>query len=116
MLLFHNRLRIAIDLLKSNITDERKQSKLNELYHYIKCNREHIVNYDERKRANQTYTSSVAESHIEAVLNARHKSSGKMQWTRLGAHNVLQIRVVITSKKWETIWQGAVLSALSKAA
>jgi hypothetical protein len=39
-----------------------------------------------------------------------------MQWTREGAHNVLQIRAVITSKKWENIWQGAVLSALSKTA
>jgi hypothetical protein len=107
---------LKLDLLKGNITDEKKQSKLNELYKYIKCNREHIVNYDERKRANQTYTSSVAESHIEALINARHKSSGKMQWTRQGAHNVLQIRAIITSKKWENIWQGAVLSALSKAA
>jgi hypothetical protein len=106
---------LKLDLLKGNVTDEKKQSKLDGLYKYIKCNKQYIVNYDERKRANQTYTSQVAESHIEAVINARHKSSGKMQWTREGAHNVLQIRAIITSKKWENSWQGAVLSALSKA-
>lgn len=103
-------------LLKDNVTDEKKQSKLNGLYKYIKSNRKYIVNYDERKRANKTYTSQVAESHIESMINARHKKSGKMQWSREGAHNVLQIRSIITSKEWGNRWQGAVLSALSKTA
>ena len=52
-----------------------------------------------------TYISEVAESHIESVINARHKSNGKMQWTREGAHNVLQIRAIITDKEWESRWQ-----------
>ena len=62
------------------------------------------------------YISEVAESHIESVINARHKSNGKMQWTREGAHNVLQIRAIITDKEWESRWQGAVLSALGAVA
>jgi hypothetical protein len=113
--LWHGKVEEALtklELLKSNVTDEKKQSKLNGLYQYIKNNKEHIVNYDQRKKDNKTYTSQVAESHIESLINARHKSSGKMQWTRVGAHNVLQIRAIITNKEWENRWQGAVLSAL----
>jgi hypothetical protein len=103
-----------LELLKSNVTDEKKRSKLNGLYKYIKNNKERVVNYEQRKKANKTFTSQVVESHIESVINARHKrSSGKMQWTRVGAHNVLQIRAIITNKEWDNRWQGAVLSALS---
>ena len=107
---------IKLELLKCNVTDEKKRSKLNGLYKYITSNKEHIVNYDERKRANKTYTSQVAESNIESVINARHKSSGKMQWPCEGAHNVLQIRAIITGKEWESRWQGAVLFALGAVA
>ncbi len=101
-----------LELIRSNVTDEKKRSKLNGLYKYINGNKAHIVNYDERKRTNKTYTNQVAESHIESVINARYKSSGKIQWMRKGAHNVLQIRAIITDKAWESRWQGAVLSAL----
>ena len=70
------------------------------------------MHYEERAKEQKTYTSQVAESHIESIINARHNKSGKMQWTRAGAHKVLQIRGVITSNEWEDRWQGAVLSAL----
>lgn len=101
-----------IELLKANLTDEEKSSKLQGLYDYIKRNKRYVVNYEERQQTNQTYTSQVAESHIESVINARHKKSGKMQWTRAGAHKVLQIRAMITSNEWERKWQQTVLSAL----
>ena len=39
-----------------------------------------------------------------------------MQWTRAGAHNVLQIRAMITSNEWERKWQQTVLSALGAVA
>src|SRR5947208_2526677 len=44
-----------------------------------------------------------------------HKNLGqkrKMEWSRAGAHKVVQIRGVIASNEWEDRWQGAVLSAL----
>src|SRR5215831_14062752 len=75
-------------------------------------NKAYLVHYEERAKEQKTYTSQVAESHIESIINARHNKSGKMQWTRAGAHKVLQIRGVITSNEWEDRWQGAVLSAL----
>ena len=99
-----------------NISDETKCSKLKGLYNYLKRNQDYLVNYDKRKEHKQTFTSQVAESHIESVINARHKKSGKMQWSREGAHNVLQIRGVILSQEWEERWQDSVLSALGAVA
>jgi hypothetical protein len=49
-------------------------------------------------------------------INARHKRTKKMQWTREGAHHVLQIRAMMASDEWETKCQGAVLAALGAVA
>ena len=106
---------VKLNLLMTNITDPKKRSKLSGLYDYLSRNQAYLVNYEARAQANQTYTSHVAESHIESIINARHRKSGKMQWTREGAHQVLQIRGLIASNEWDNRWQGAVLSALDVA-
>jgi len=67
------------------------------------------VNYDQRKQAGKVFTSQVAECHIDSIINARHKRKQKMQWTREGAHNVLQIRAMIASNEWEDNWLDFVL-------
>jgi hypothetical protein len=103
-------------LLRDNITDEAHKSKITGLYTYIERNQAYIINYDERATAHQTYTSQVAESHIDSLINARHKKTGKMQWSREGADNVLQIRATMASKEWTSQWQSTVLSALGAAA
>ena len=103
-------------LLRDNVSEEAQRSKLTGLYEYIHRNQAYIVNYDVREQANKTYTSQVAESHIDALINARHKRTKKMQWTREGAHHVLQIRAMMASDEWESKSQGAVLSALGAVA
>ena len=105
-----------LDIIKRQVTDEKKQAKLNGLYDYLQRNRDYLVNYETRKNANHSYTSQVAESYIESVINTRHKKKGKMQWTREGAHNVLQIRAAMISYEWTSRWQGAVLKKLTGAA
>lgn len=98
-------------LLRHQETDAAKQSQLTGLYNYIHHNQLYIINYHERDRANQVYTSQVAES-LASIIHMRHKRTGKMQWTRAGAHNVLQIRAKMTSNEWNEQWQDAVLAAL----
>jgi hypothetical protein len=113
--LWHGKPEEALSKLKiliTNVTDSKKRTKLEDLYDYLSRNQSYLVNYEERDKENKTYTSQVAESHIESIINARHKKSGKMQWTREGAHKVLQIRGMIASKEWGNRWQSAVLSAL----
>ena len=103
-------------LLRDNVSDEGQRSKLTGLYEYLHRNPPYLVNYDARDQANKTYTSQVAESHIETLINARHKRTKKMQWTREGAHHVLQIRAMMASDEWESKGQGAVLLALGAVA
>lgn len=98
-----------IAFLRDNITDEKKCSKLKGLHDYLKHNQNYLVNYDERKRSNKVFTSQVAECHIDSIINARHKRKQKMQWTREGAHHVLQIRAMMASNKWEDQWLDLVL-------
>jgi hypothetical protein len=101
-----------LSLLRENLNQQDKQAKIKGLYDYLKQNQSYLVNYQQRERTNQTYTSSVAESHIDSLINARHKKTGKMQWTRSGAHQVLQIRAMMACNHWERQWQNTVLSAL----
>lgn len=103
-------------LLRKNVDDQDKKARIKELYDYLKQNQSYLVNYHQRERNNQTYTSQVAESHIDSLINARHKRTGKMQWTRSGAHNVLQIRATMACNHWEHQWQNTVLSALGAVA
>jgi hypothetical protein len=103
-------------LLRDNVSEETQRSKLTGLYEYLHRNQAYLVNYDAREQANKTYTSQVAESHVDALINARHKRSKKMQWTREGAHHVLQIRAMMASDEWDSKSQGAVLSALGAVA
>ena len=113
--LWHGNAEIALTklaIIRENIKESEKQAKLKGLSDYLKSNQDYLVNYEQRQQAAQTYTSQVAESHIESLINARHKRTGKMQWTREGAHQVLQIRATMTSNQWEKIGTTAVLSAL----
>ena len=105
-----------LHMLMTTVTEAKKRSQLEGLYDYLERNKAYLVHDEERAQEQKTYTSHVAESHIESIINARHNKSGKMQWTRAGAHKVLQIRGVIASNEWEDRWQGAVLSALEVAA
>ena len=89
---------------------------MNTLYNFLKRNQQYIVNYEQRKQASLTFTSQVAESHIESLINARQKRSKKMQWSRDGAHQVLQIRAKMESNEWNTLWQDTVIAALGIAA
>ena len=101
--------RRKLTLLTDNITDEKKRSKLKGLRDYLENNRHSLVNYDERKQARKVFTSQVAECHIDSIINTRHKRKQKMQWTREGAHNVLQIRAMMTSNEWQDNWLSLVL-------
>lgn len=58
----------------------------------------------------------MAESHIDSIINARHKREQKMQWTREGAHHVLQIRVSMASQEWLEKWLEFVLPESEKVA
>jgi len=92
------------DELKATIEDKAAITKLSKLYIYIENNKDGIVNYGARKSAGLVFTSNLAESTVNTLINQRQKGKQKMQWTRDGAHNILQIRASIHSNSWKNDW------------
>ena len=64
-----------------------------------------IVNYEERKTKGLVFTSNLAESTVNTLINERQKGKQKMLWNREGAHNVLQIRAALRSESWHKDWK-----------
>lgn len=106
---------IMLDKLKDT-SDKTFKSKINGVLLYIQRNKEYIADYNSKAENQLPYTSQVAESTVEHLINDRHKRSQKMQWSRDGAHNVLQIRASMASNQWDLEWQDAVFEAIRIAA
>jgi hypothetical protein len=106
--LWHGKHKESIALLaelKGNTKDRSQLIKFNKLIQYIENNKEHIVDYDERKRLRLVFTSNESESTVNSLINDRQKGKQKMLWSRDGAHNVLQIRTSLFSSSWKNDWE-----------
>lgn len=93
---------LYIELLGTDYAD-----KIHELLKYLSNNINYLANYQLRKDKELPYTSSIIESTIETLVNTRHKKKHKAQWSREGAHNVLQIRASRAGNKWQEEWDQA---------
>jgi len=91
--------------LKTITADKSLTMKLSRLSTYISNNNGGIVNYEERKNNGLVFTSNLAESTVNTLINERQKGKQKMLWGREGAHNVLQIRAAQRSKSWGKDWK-----------
>jgi len=74
---------------------------------YIKNNRGYITNYGERYRNDEIYTTSFTESSVNEIVARRFSKKQQMQWTKKGAHSMLQTRTKVLNgdlkvcfKKW----------------
>jgi hypothetical protein len=59
---------------------------------YITSNTGSLINYGERFRAGERISSCLAESTVNAVISKRFAKRQQMQWTKRGAHLLLQTR------------------------
>jgi len=91
--------------LKALISDSVVVAKLEKLSSYIYNNRGGIVNYGDRQAKGLVFTSNLAESTVNSLINERQKGKQKMAWSRDGAHHVLQIRASIYSNSWQEDWK-----------
>ena len=105
------RLQSIHDQLKE---DKKKQEKVQVLLTYIENNADFIVNYQKRSDAGLIFTSQLAESTVESLINQRCKGKQHMRWSREGIHALLQIRAAINSDDWESIWEKHVNEAIYK--
>jgi hypothetical protein len=59
---------------------------------YIRTNTGSLMNYGERFRNGERISSCLAESTVNAVISKRFAKRQQMQWTKRGAHLLLQTR------------------------
>lgn len=86
--------------------------RLKKLKTYIKNNETRIVNYRERQKNGLVFTSNLAESTVESLINQRCKGQQHMRWSREGLDPLLQLRAAIGSNDWDKIWKTAVMNAI----
>jgi hypothetical protein len=92
---------------------EKHHDILQKLLNYIQNNKDKIVNYRLRQQQGLVFTSQLAESTVESLINQRCKRQQQMRWSRDGLNPILQIRAAIFSDDWDTIWKMAVTNALT---
>ena len=105
-----------LEQLKILVKDSPTTDKLSKLAVYITNNKDGIVDYGARQNAGLAYTSNLAESMVNTLINDRQKGKQKMLWSRDGAHNILQIRASIFSNTWHDDFQKVESSLYKKAA
>ena len=72
----------------------RKLLKAVEEFHiYIENNKSFIPNYGERYRHGERISTGFVESTVNQVISKRFCKRQQMQWTKQGAHLLLQMRV-----------------------
>lgn len=106
----------AIERLRSingALKDDKKgQEKVQSLLTYIENNAEFIVNYQKRQDAGLIFTSQMAESTVESLINQRCKGQQHMRWSRKGLHALVQIRAAVNSNDWNGICEDHIKKAI----
>lgn len=98
--------------LMEEARDEKHIERIHKFYTYITNNKDKIINYSEREKNGLVFTSNLAESTVESLINRRCKGKQHMRWSREGLNPLLQIRAALHSKgEWVNKWQTAVLNA-----
>jgi len=101
------RLEQLIDLAKV----DKDIDKIKKFLRYVSNNKEKIVNYRARQKEGLVFTSNLAESTVESLINQRCKGQQHMRWSREGLNPVLQLRAAIHSNDWQHKWKDVVLNA-----
>ena len=96
--------------------DTKNKNRLKKLKYYLVRNFDKIVDYSERKRKSLVFTSQIAESTVESLINQRCKGKQHMKWSREGVHPLLQIRAEIASNDWCLNFEKYILGAYAKTA
>lgn len=96
-----------LEKICNEINNGELQAHLRDLYQYLERNQKYMVNYQKRQAVGLPFTSTYAESLVNVLINTRQKDNKKMQWSREGSHNLLQIRTSLFSKTWLEDWQNA---------
>jgi 23S rRNA G2445 N2-methylase RlmL len=90
------------------------KDRLQKFLNYISNNQTKVVDYRSRKKEGLVFTSQLAESTVESLINQRCKRQQQMRWSREGLNPILQLRAAIGSNDWCSTWKTAVMTALTQ--
>ena len=68
---------------------------------YVEQNSASIVDYSERQRYGERVSTGFVESAVNQVLAKRFVKRQQMQWTKKGAHLLVQARTKVLNEEWE---------------
>jgi hypothetical protein len=80
----------ALDSLYPNLRKFRTATR--EFQVYIASNEASLINYGERYRSSERISSAFVEATVNAVISKPFAKKQQMQWSRRGAHLLLQTR------------------------
>ncbi|ENM2140784.1 ISKra4 family transposase [Escherichia coli] len=94
------------------------QKQLDEMYTYIRNNQMMIPNYGEMRRYGEPVSTAFVESTINEVIARRMAKKQQMQWSRKGAHYLLQTRTAVLNNelqdKFASWYPGSTIDAQSR--
>src|SRR5262245_46261451 len=97
---------LEVAVATSSDSTARKLLKAVEEFHtYIKNNAGFIPNYGERYRYGERISTGFVESTVNQVISKRFCKRQQMQWTKRGAHLLLQTRVKTLNQELGAVFQ-----------
>jgi hypothetical protein len=82
-----------LDALESDYPNRARFAKAaTEFAGYIRNNRAIIPNYGERWRYGEPISTAFVESTVNVVVDKRFAKKQQMQWSKVGAHRLVQVR------------------------
>jgi hypothetical protein len=99
-------LSIDLSLIRAHSVAAAKVTNgLTEFETYICNNREFIPNFGERWQQGETISTAFVESTINQVVSRRFVKKQQMQWTRRGAHLLLQMRTKVLNNELQEVFR-----------
>jgi hypothetical protein len=84
---------LELEAIDSRYPNLRKfRTTMREFQVYIASNEGSLINYGERYRSGERISSAFVEATVNAVISKRFAKKQQMQWSRRGAHLLLQTR------------------------
>lgn len=108
----------ALDRLLQIINSTKGTSfsrSIKKFMNYIKNNIEKIVNYEQREKDGLVFTSNLAESTVESLINRRCKGHQHMRWSREGLNPILQLRAKLHTDDWSNKWKSVIANSKLRA-
>ncbi len=103
------RIRIMADDLEKIETAypymKRFRRKTGELHTYVTNNQSSIPDYGKRWRQGKRIATSFVESTVNTLVGKRFAKSQQMQWSKQGAHHMLQIRARTLDGSLQTMFK-----------